>query len=257
MAAALRRRRRGRARRSRRAVREDSESPRAPSLTRRRPRRPSRSESRAIATVEVDVVHEDADVLVVDKPAGLVVHPGAGNTAGTLVHGLLARFPEIADVGDPARPGIVHRLDKGTSGLLVVARSPAAYDVARGAALVPLGRAAVRRARVGPTRARDRCHRRARRSFRPRPDADDGQHTRSSGAHALPGRRRCTATPRSSACSNAGSRPVARTRSASTSPRSTIRSSATAATAGSDEPLHAPRPMLHARALGLRAPDDR
>jgi len=78
-------------------------------------------------TVELDVVHEDADVLVVDKPAGLVVHPGAGNTSGTLVHGLVSRFPEIADVGDPARPGIVHRLDKGTSGLLIVARSPAAY----------------------------------------------------------------------------------------------------------------------------------
>ena len=78
-------------------------------------------------TVELDVVHEDDDVLVVDKPAGLVVHPGAGNTSGTLVHGVVARFPEIADVGDPARPGIVHRLDKGTSGLLIVARSPAAY----------------------------------------------------------------------------------------------------------------------------------
>jgi len=78
-------------------------------------------------TIAIDVVHEDADVLVVDKPAGVVVHPGAGNSSGTLVHGLVARFPEIATVGDPARPGIVHRLDKGTSGLLVVARSPAAY----------------------------------------------------------------------------------------------------------------------------------
>lgn len=74
------------------------------------------------------VVHADDDVIVVDKPAGLVVHPGAGHEHGTLVHGLLARFPEIATVGDPARPGIVHRLDRGTSGLLVVARTPAAYD---------------------------------------------------------------------------------------------------------------------------------
>jgi 23S rRNA pseudouridine1911/1915/1917 synthase len=64
---------------------------------------------------------------VVDKPPGLVVHPGAGNTTGTLVHGLLARYPEIAAVGDPARPGIVHRLDKETSGLLAVARTDAAY----------------------------------------------------------------------------------------------------------------------------------
>ncbi len=80
------------------------------------------------AAVPVVVRHEDADVVVVAKPAGLVVHPGAGHPDGTLVNGLLARFPEIAGVGDPARPGIVHRLDRDTSGLLVVARSPAAYD---------------------------------------------------------------------------------------------------------------------------------
>ena len=74
------------------------------------------------------VRHEDADLVVVAKPAGLVVHPGAGHPDGTLVNGLLARYPEIAAVGDPARPGIVHRLDRDTSGLLVVARSPAAYE---------------------------------------------------------------------------------------------------------------------------------
>jgi 23S rRNA pseudouridine1911/1915/1917 synthase len=78
-------------------------------------------------SLTVDVVHEDPDLLVVDKPAGLVVHPGAGNLDGTLVNALLARFPELASVGDPTRPGIVHRLDKGTSGLLVVARTPRAY----------------------------------------------------------------------------------------------------------------------------------
>jgi len=78
-------------------------------------------------SVDVVVVHEDADVIVVDKPAGLVVHPGAGNRHGTLVQGLLARYPELATVGDPARPGIVHRIDKDTSGLLVVARSPDGY----------------------------------------------------------------------------------------------------------------------------------
>ena len=73
--------------------------------------------------VAVSVVHEDADVIVVDKPAGLVVHPGAGNATGTLVGGLLARYPELAGVGDAHRPGIVHRLDRDTSGLLMVARS--------------------------------------------------------------------------------------------------------------------------------------
>ncbi|HEX5366818.1 MAG TPA: RluA family pseudouridine synthase [Acidimicrobiales bacterium] len=78
--------------------------------------------------VPVAVVHEDEDLLVVDKPPGLVVHPGAGRHAGTLVHGLLARYPELRAVGQPSRPGIVHRLDKGTSGLLLVARTPRAYD---------------------------------------------------------------------------------------------------------------------------------
>ena len=78
--------------------------------------------------VVVPVVYEDADLLVVDKPAGLVVHPGAGQRGGTMVHGLLARYPEIAEVGQPDRPGVVHRIDKGTSGLLLVARSPAAYE---------------------------------------------------------------------------------------------------------------------------------
>jgi len=78
--------------------------------------------------VPVPVVHEDEHLLIVDKPAGLVVHPGAGQHTGTLVHGLLARYPEIAGVGvDPIRPGIVHRLDKGTSGLLLVARTQEAY----------------------------------------------------------------------------------------------------------------------------------
>ena len=78
--------------------------------------------------VEFGIVHVDDDVIVVDKPAGLVVHPGAGNTDGTLVNGLLARFPELVDVGEPMRPGIVHRLDAGSSGLLVVARTTAAAE---------------------------------------------------------------------------------------------------------------------------------
>jgi 23S rRNA pseudouridine1911/1915/1917 synthase len=80
-------------------------------------------------SVVLQVVHEDDDVVVIDKPAGLVVHPGAGHQGSTLVHGLLARYPEVAGVGgDPVRPGIVHRLDKGTSGLLVTARNDAAHE---------------------------------------------------------------------------------------------------------------------------------
>jgi 23S rRNA pseudouridine1911/1915/1917 synthase len=90
---------------------------------------PERADDRPVAdsTVDVPIVYADDDVIVVDKPAGLVVHPGAGQPDGTLVHGLLHRFPDMADVGDPLRPGIVHRLDKGTSGLMVVARTPASY----------------------------------------------------------------------------------------------------------------------------------
>jgi 23S rRNA pseudouridine1911/1915/1917 synthase len=84
------------------------------------------------ASVVFAVVDEDADLIVVDKPAGLVVHHGAGHRGATLVDGLLARYPELArlpeeGLGDPQRPGIVHRLDKGTSGLIVVARSARAF----------------------------------------------------------------------------------------------------------------------------------
>ena len=82
----------------------------------------------ADTSVAVDVVIEDPDFVVVNKAPGVVVHPGAGQRDGTLIAGLLARYPGIADLasdplGDPLRPGIVHRLDKGTSGLLVVART--------------------------------------------------------------------------------------------------------------------------------------
>ena len=82
--------------------------------------------------VEFTVVHVDDDVIVIDKPAGLVVHPGAGHRSGTLVHGLVARYPDVAALpglvgSEPDRPGIVHRLDRGTSGLMVVARTPDAY----------------------------------------------------------------------------------------------------------------------------------
>ena len=76
---------------------------------------------------DLRVLHEDAELVVIDKPAGLTVHPGAGRATGTLAHHLLDRYPEMAGVGGPGRPGIVHRLDQGTSGALVVVRTPAAY----------------------------------------------------------------------------------------------------------------------------------
>jgi 23S rRNA pseudouridine1911/1915/1917 synthase len=75
--------------------------------------------------LELGIAYEDEHLLVVDKPAGLVVHPGAGHAAGTLVQGLLGRG--VAG-GDPERPGIVHRLDRNTSGLLVVSRTQQAYE---------------------------------------------------------------------------------------------------------------------------------
>ncbi len=73
--------------------------------------------------IPLDIVHEDADLLVVDKPAGLVIHPGAGNRAGTLVNALLHHVKDLSGIGGVLRPGIVHRLDRDTSGLLVVAKN--------------------------------------------------------------------------------------------------------------------------------------
>lgn len=73
------------------------------------------------------LLYEDDDVIAIDKPAGTVVHPGAGNASGTLVNALLSRLPGIALVGDAQRPGIVHRLDKETSGIVLVAKTDAAH----------------------------------------------------------------------------------------------------------------------------------
>lgn len=87
--------------------------------------RPLDNEAQDIALV---IVHEDADLLVVDKPAGLVVHPAAGHADGTLVNALLHHCAgQLSGIGGVARPGIVHRIDKDTSGLLVVAKTDAAH----------------------------------------------------------------------------------------------------------------------------------
>jgi 23S rRNA pseudouridine1911/1915/1917 synthase len=77
--------------------------------------------------IPLDIVYEDASILVIDKPAGLVVHPAAGNLRGTLVHALLFHSQGLPAAGAPLRPGIVHRLDKDTSGLMVVAKTEAAH----------------------------------------------------------------------------------------------------------------------------------
>lgn len=77
---------------------------------------------------DLKVVYENDDIVVIDKPASLVVHPGAGHKQDTLSNALLHRYPGIEKVGDPGRPGIVHRLDEDTSGLIVAAKTQAGYD---------------------------------------------------------------------------------------------------------------------------------
>jgi 23S rRNA pseudouridine1911/1915/1917 synthase len=77
--------------------------------------------------VEFDLIHEDSSLIILNKPAGLVTHPAPGHPSGTLVHGLLQRCRDLSGVGGVMRPGIVHRLDKGTSGLMVVAKNDRAH----------------------------------------------------------------------------------------------------------------------------------
>ena len=89
---------------------------------------PPPSDEMAAEAIPLRVIFEDAHVLVVDKPVGMVTHPGADRTTGTLAAAALAHAPGISGVGGPRRPGIVHRLDKGTSGLIVLAKTRAAYD---------------------------------------------------------------------------------------------------------------------------------
>lgn len=88
---------------------------------------PSKKSDIPAQDIPLDIVFEDDSVLVINKPVGLVVHPGAGNPSQTLLNALMAHCPGIAGVGGVQRPGLVHRLDKDTSGLLVVAKSDLAY----------------------------------------------------------------------------------------------------------------------------------
>ena len=77
--------------------------------------------------IPLEVIYEDEHVVVINKPAGMIVHPGAGHKTGTVVNAALYRWPEMRQVGDPERPGVVHRLDKETSGVLILARTQQAY----------------------------------------------------------------------------------------------------------------------------------
>lgn len=91
---------------------------------------PSPAEIRGLEpeAIEFEVVHEDQDLIVVDKPPGLVVHPGSGHRGPTLAAGLLHRYPELEGVGDTGRWGLIHRLDRDTSGLLLVGRTTPAFE---------------------------------------------------------------------------------------------------------------------------------
>ena len=147
---------------------------------------------RAAQDVPFGVVYEDASVIVVDKPPGLVVHPGAGNADGTLVNGLLRRRPELAEL---PRAGLIHRLDKDTSGLLVVAADPgsraalveamAARQIERRYLAVAEGRV-VAGGRIEASIGRDPNHR-LRRKVRPdgRPAVTHVEVRRRFAAHTL------------------------------------------------------------------------
>ena len=78
--------------------------------------------------MNLEVIYEDADIIVVNKPSGMVVHPSAGNMTGTLVNGLAHQIKDLSGIGGVLRPGIVHRIDKDTSGLLMVAKNDIAHE---------------------------------------------------------------------------------------------------------------------------------
>jgi len=80
-------------------------------------------------TIPLDIIFENDELMVVNKPAGMVVHPAAGHSSGTLVHAALAHAPEMEGIGGEKRPGVVHRLDKDTSGLIVLAKNDQAHRI--------------------------------------------------------------------------------------------------------------------------------
>ena len=177
--------------------------------------------------------------IVINKPAGLVVHPAAGNQSGTLVNALIAHCGQfLSGIGGVRRPGIVHRLDKDTSGLMVVAKTDRAHRaLSRQFADHGRSRPAAPRlsgVRMGRAGAPARHHRQADRTPSARARADGGARGRSRSSHPLGGAGTLSRQPtacRSRACSPAGSRPDAPTRFASTSPPSVTLSWATTSTA--------------------------
>ena len=213
------------------------------------------------------ILYEDADLIVLDKPAGLVVHPAPGNQDGTLVNALLAHCGEqLTGIGGERRPGIVHRLDKDTSGIMVVAKTAAREHRADRRLRRARPRPRLPRAGLGPAQPARRRHRRRDRPRPARPQAHGGRRPQRQGrAHPLPHAARLAA-PRSP-CWNAGSPPGGRIRSACTSPAAATRWSAIRSTCAAcpavartlPEPvrhrlLDFPRQALHAARLGFAHP---
>ena len=211
--------------------------------------RPARS---PIPRSSVDVRYEDDDVLVVAKPAGLVVHPGAGHPDGTLVNGLLARYPEIAR---RRRPGASrHRAPPRPRHERAARGRPLARGVRRAGrdARRARGRARLPRARVGPPRFAAGRHRRADRPLGPPPDPHGGARGRAHRPHHLRRARRVPGA-RSCRCWRARSRPVARTRSGCTSRPSATPWWATRLRRARPG-LDLGRPFLHATAVAFAHP---
>ena len=198
--------------------------------------------------------HEDDDVVVVAKPAGLVVHPGAGHPDGTLVNGLLARYPEIAAVGDPARPG--HRAPARPRHQRAARRRaldrPPTTGWSRCSPPTTSSAATTRWSGACPTSPRGVIDAPIGRSVR-RPDAHVGARRRARWRAPRTRSSTRTASPTWPA-SSAGSRPVARTRSACTSRPSGTRWWATPPTAGGGRAIALDRPFLHAGGLAFAHP---
>ena len=226
---------------------------------------PEPAEPKAQA-IDLDILYEDSDLLVLNKPAGLVVHPAPGNPDNTLVNALLAHCGDsLSGIGGVRRPGIVHRLDKDTSGVMVVAKNDSQPPGARPSCSRPTtSPASTRRwsgaapkAQKGTIEAAIGRHPVDRKRMAVRTDQRPAWPSPTTGSSAASGRR-WRPLP---ACWAPSSGPAAPTRSASISPISAARWSATRSTAGS--PATPPRPhslrtfgrqALHAAVLEFRHP---
>ena len=208
--------------------------------------------------IPLTVVYEDDDLLIVDKPAGLVVHPAPGHSGDTLVNALLARADGTAwgGIAGVQRPGIVHRLDRDTSGLLMVAR----HDAAQASLMAQLKARRVKKTYLALVQGSVSAARRPDRGAdRARPEAPDADGRRARRAARRSPATACASGSPAGRCSSSTSSPAGPTRSASTSRRSATRSPATRSTArarrGAD-PDGLERLFLHAWRLELASPTD-